>query len=65
MEKQDNIKSFIDYKFVPFKKSQCLKRIMIIWLIGFILCFLGTGTSAWLIAISIYNIIDSVVLFAF
>lgn len=64
MEKQDNIKSFIDYKFVPFKKSQCLKRIIIIWLIGFILCFLGTGTSAWLIAISIYNIIDSVVLFA-
>ena len=50
MVKQQNIENFINYGYVPFSKSQCIKRILITWGMSFIVSLIGRDNRDWQIA---------------
>lgn len=40
---RERMEEFINFGFVPFCKSQCIKRLLCIWLFSAVLCFVGGG----------------------
>ena len=60
MVNNKNIEAFINYNYIPFSKSQCLKRLIFIWAISILLCFIGYFNILWIIFLVIFNLVISV-----
>ena len=45
MMNRERMEEFINFGFVPFCKSQCIKRLLCIWLFSAVLCFVGGGSK--------------------
>ena len=60
MNNIDNISSFVDYNFHPFSKIQSIKRILLIWVLSFPMCFLGKNTIVWIVIVASINIVISI-----
>ena len=56
MVKYQCMESFINYNYIPFSKMQCIKRILLIWFFGFLLCVLGKNNVSWAILLGVVNI---------
>lgn len=56
----ENIDAFINYNYVPFSKTQTIKRIIMIWISSVALCFLGKGSMLWVIPTGIVSLTISV-----
>lgn len=55
-----NIDAFVNYKFIPFNKVQCVKRLVIVWVLSAILCFIGDQFILWMVPFGIINLIISI-----
>lgn len=60
MVNNKSVKEFIDFAFVPFSKSQCIKRLLCIWLFSAVLCFIGGYSKKWMVLLCAANIVTSV-----
>jgi len=58
----DSAKFYVDYGYIPFSRSQCIKRLIFIWALSFGLCFIGKISVVLLSAVTIINIIVSIFL---
>ena len=62
MKNTEQISSFIMYNYIPFDKKQCIKRLLVIWVTSFILCFINGPTLPWVLTIGLTDICLSVIL---
>ena len=51
MVNSENIEDFINYNFTPFAKSQCIRRVLIIWAISISVGVIGRNNRSWLVVI--------------
>lgn len=49
------IAEFVNYKYKPFSKKECIKRIFLIWILSTALCLLGQNNTAWFIVLFLIN----------
>lgn len=56
----ENVDAFINYNYIPFSKTQAIKRIIMIWISSIALCFLGKGFMLWVIPTGIVSLAMSV-----
>ncbi len=61
MVNKQNIMSFLDYNYTPFRIKQCIIRLIVIWILSIALCFIGTFSLLLVCLISFFNIAISTV----
>ena len=54
MIKNDNITFFIENNYTPFKTTQCLKRLFLLWISSITMCFLGQNSNIYIILMTIF-----------
>lgn len=59
MVNNQKINAFIDYQYTPFRKGQCVKRLIIIWLLSAAFCLIGDCAAAWAIFLGVFNVLVS------
>lgn len=59
MVNKENIESFINYNYVPFNRTQSIKRIAFMWFASAVLCLIGSQSTTWILAFLLINIIIS------
>ena len=52
----ENVNAFINYNYVPFSKTQAIKRMIMIWISSAVLCFFGKGSMLWVIPTGIVSL---------
>lgn len=58
---KNNLVAFINYNYIPFSKSQCIKRLVTIWLLSIGVSLVGTHTIIWSLVFSVINIVVSII----
>lgn len=43
------IQNFLNYSYTPFSKKQCIRRLILIWLLSIILIFIGPKQLKWVL----------------
>ena len=54
---ENNIDLFINYNYVPFKKSQCVKRLLLIIILSAPLCFIGNHKTSWVVFTIVFDFV--------
>lgn len=62
---KDKILGFIDYKFIPFSKKQCIKRLILIWMFNIPFYYINDFTFYIGIVFSVVNLIISIIFIYF
>lgn len=52
--------SFVWFNYKPFDKNQCIKRLIFIWLLSVLICFIGNNGFIWLSIMSLFCVFVSV-----
>lgn len=45
----EQIDAFLKFNYIPFSKTQCIKRLVLAWAAGAVLCFLGGLAAPWIL----------------
>lgn len=48
----EQIAAFLKFNYIPFSKAQYIKRLVIIWVAGAVLCFIGGLTAPWILTVA-------------
>lgn len=52
---EKRLNEFVNYDYKPFSKKECIKRIVLIWILSMALCFLGHKNAIWFISLFVIN----------
>lgn len=53
----EDIAAYLDYKYVPFSRAQCVKRIFIVLLSGAGLCLIRERSLLWAVPVGLLNLL--------
>ncbi len=53
----EDIAAYLDYKYVPFSRAQCVRRIFIVLLSGAGLCLIGERSLLWAVPIGLLSLL--------
>lgn len=56
MVNRDSVNNFINFSFIPFSKSQCIKRYIVIWILSISASVVGVHKFLWFTILAIVNI---------
>lgn len=56
----ENINSFINYNYIPFDKKQCVKRLILLWILSVVVPLIGKLTVLWGITIALADVLIAV-----
>lgn len=56
MVQKKNMMNYIEYEYKPFSKTQCLVRLILIWILGVLMCMIGKDRLLWLVISLMINI---------
>lgn len=56
----NNILNFLDFNFISFNKTQCLKRIAIFWIVSTIVIMIDQFSFLWFVTLFAINLIVSI-----
>ena len=48
MVNKKNILAFLNYNYMPFSKTQCIKRALMVWAAGAALCLVNQPLKLWI-----------------
>lgn len=60
MEQKEQVDAFVSYGYTPFRKGQCVKRILFLWALSAGVCFIGerhvwaVGLAAGAVCVSVF-----------
>lgn len=60
MVNNKSIEAFVNYNYTPFSRPQCIKRTVLIWVIGLAVSILGIDNQMWIFSIICVNILISI-----
>lgn len=41
LEQKELVEAFLVYGYTPFRKGQCVKRLLLLWALSAVVCFIG------------------------
>ena len=53
----EDIAAYLDYKYVPFSKAQCVRRIFIVLLSGAGLCLIRERSLLWAVPVGLLSLL--------
>ena len=60
LEQKEQVDAFVSYGYTPFRKGQCVKRILFLWALSAGVCFIGerhvwaVGLAAGAVCVSVF-----------
>ncbi len=64
MKFRENIRAFVFYNFIPFHKGQCIRRLILLWVLGIPLCLISPQNLPWTALFILLNLSASIILVA-
>ncbi|MBQ6708095.1 MAG: hypothetical protein IJM97_04005 [Clostridia bacterium] len=63
MVNYEKIERFINYNYIPFSVSQCIKRLVGIWGLSMAVCLIGERHPLWFIILGTFDVLISITFF--